>query len=123
MSDKESLLFLDKLDYLFDKTGKSRKELAEYLGVPRTSIDTWYFRNVEEIKSGQLNQICDFFEISNLFFMMRFQKEDFENKYYQYLTKQTTTRETIDITDLSENSKNEIRNFVNYLKSKELKDK
>ena len=123
MSDKESLLFLDKLDYLFDKTQKSRKELAEYLGIPRTSVDTWYYRNVEEVKSNTLNSISDFFNVKPLFFMMRFEKEDFENKYYQYQNDKYIIRETIDITDLSESSKNEIRNFVNYLKSKELKDK
>lgn len=123
MSDKESLLFLDKLDYLFDKTGKSRKDLAEYLGVPRTSVDTWYYRNVEGVKSNILNLICDFFKIKPLFFLMRFDKQDFENKYYQYLNDKYIIRETIDITDLSENSKNEIRNFVNYLKNKELNDK
>ena len=56
--------FLEKLNYLLNRDGVSKSQLARETGIPRSTIDNWFVRKEEDPKKSTLLKIANFFNVS-----------------------------------------------------------
>lgn len=113
MANKEIATFLDKLEFLFSTTKKTRKELADYMGTKRTTIDSWFRRNSTGISTDTTKTICSFFNIEPIYFFKDCTCEELYQLYINCLNDNS-----LNLSEFSKEEKVEIMNFVNYLRSK-----
>ena len=118
--------FLEKLDFLLKRDNKTRSDLAHGTGIPRSTIDNWFNRQEKDPKRSNLVAIAKYFDVS-LYYLC--------NDEYTDPIPALKDPEIIDfnnlgtiglhfegkITDLTEEEKQEIMNFVEYVFSKKQK--
>ena len=117
LADSKEATFLNRLDYLFNATRKTRKELADALGVDRSTIDCWYLRNTKNINMDTIKDICTYFNIEVMYFFKDCSIDNLNILYTEYLTKQDN-KNSLDLSEFSDDEKQELMNYISYLRSK-----
>lgn len=104
--------FSKRLEYYLKQSGKTRSELADFLGVGRSTVSMW-LKNGHVPRPETLEQICKFFKISSVDVLLGFSnnkqkctffepneytQEELEeiNKFAEFLKYKRNNKDSID---------------------------
>ena len=119
------MTFLEKLDYQMNKHKKSRADVAEGTGIPRSTIDNWFSREENNPKREALVLLAKYFNVSLSYLCVdeklsdKRDDESIPDEFNNVLIFKLD--EDIDASSFTKRDKEEIMNFIKFLDFKKKK--
>lgn len=119
------MTFLEKLDYQMNKHKKSRADVAEGTGIPRSTIDNWFSREENNPKREALVLLAKYFNVSLSYLCVdekikdNINDESIPNEPNNILIFKLD--EDMNASDFTKREREEILNFIKFIDSKRKK--